>query len=134
MSISDKLGGKRLTGFARNAAIDLFVSAFVMLFGAVYEHFSFGVFSFYMIYAFVPFFILGMFELQAGFLKNLRFDPWALRIARWGVVAATLGSILKGVLEIYGTSSDLTVVYPVAAGALFAAALIKGIAGLKKTR
>ena len=37
----------------------MIASLLTALVGAVYEHFSFGVYSNYMIYAFVPFLLLG---------------------------------------------------------------------------
>ncbi|MCR5502471.1 MAG: hypothetical protein K6F53_05655 [Lachnospiraceae bacterium] len=56
-----------------------------------------------------------------------------------GVVTLTLGAVFKGVLEIYGTTSHLSVVFPCAGGALliFSAVLIavgrkRGFKAVKK--
>ena len=81
------------------------------LFGAVYELFSHEVYSYYMIYAFafplllgaVPFFIL----LKTG----MPFHESAADLIHSGVAALTAGSILKGILEIYGTSNALIAVH-----------------------
>lgn len=84
---------------------------FCAFFGAVYELFSHEVYSYFMIYAFafpllagaIPFFLMR----AAG--KS--FPGRAADLIHAGVAALTVGSILRGVLEIYGTSSPLISVY-----------------------
>jgi hypothetical protein len=49
----------------------------------------------------------------------------AARLWAYGVATLTVGSILSGVLEIYGTDSDLLIVYPIAGAALLLAAIVK---------
>ena len=62
----------------KKSFIYLGISAFVFIFSQVYEHFSHGVYSGFMIYAFlIPF----------------------------------VGSIYKGVLEKYGTSTNFEIIY-----------------------
>ena len=107
----------------KTAFIYLLISLFCALFGAVYEGFSHGVYSFFMIYAFafplaggtLPFFLLNF----AGG-KNY---PNALtrNLYHSGIAALTVGSIIKGVLEIYGTSITLMRGYWLAGAALLAA-------------
>lgn len=91
----------------------LFISLFVAMFGGIYEYFSFGVYSFYMIYAFafplvggvLLWFMIGISRRAAvpgGFFRNL----WHA-----GIATLTIGSIFTGILEIYGTTSPLTAVY-----------------------
>ena len=91
------------------------------LFGAVYELFSHEVYSYYMIYAFAfplllgaaPFFIL----LKAG----MPFHESAADLIHSGVAALTAGSILKGILAIYGTSNTLIAVHWIVGAALVSA-------------
>ncbi len=91
------------------------------VFGAVYELFSHQVWSRFMIYAFafplflgaIPFFLLRK--------RGKPFPGKAAELVHAGVAALTVGSILQGVLEIYGTSNPLTIAYWAVGGALTAA-------------
>ena len=82
----------------------LFLSLFVFVFAQIYEYFSHGVYSNYMLYAFlipflgltVPRFLL--YSLKKTLLANCRF------LWKSGIATFTIGSIYKGVLEIYGTN------------------------------
>ena len=90
----------------------LFVSMFCILFGAVYEYFSHEVYSCFMLYAFViplaggalPFFGIAFYRI-----------PVPNRVARnlyhSGIATLTIGSLFEGVLEIYGTTNRLVMVY-----------------------
>ena len=97
---------------ARIGFIYLLISRFCALFGAVYEYFSQGVYSYYMLYAFafplvggvLPFAALAM---SGGHLPG----RLARNLYHSGIAALTVGSILEGVLEIYGTTNQLTAVY-----------------------
>ena len=112
MYISDKRTGSVL----KNAFVYLACALFCALFGAIYEMFSHEVYSYYMIYAFAiplglgafPFLMIGLFG------KKL---PGRFSINAWnsGVAALTVGCLFKGVLEIYGTTNKLIIVYPLAA-------------------
>ena len=88
------------------------ISIFVFIFGQIYEYFSHGVYSSYMMFAFlIPF--IGLFIpslLNNLILKRKITDnvtlPW-----KCGIATLTVGSIYKGVLEIYGTSGTFEQVY-----------------------
>ena len=100
---------------------DLLVSLFCALFGAVYELFSHGVYSYGMLYAFAFPLVLGALPLL---LITMRRAPYPGRFARCvchaGIAALTVGSLVSGALEIYGTTNPLTLVYWIAGGALAA--------------
>jgi hypothetical protein len=102
----------------RRAALRyVLISLFCGFFAAVYEHFSHGVYSNYMICLFVwP--LLGALPCLL-----LRVFPPLLSRNLWGAGVATLtvGSCLKGVFEIYGTTAPLVLVYWYAGAALLAA-------------
>lgn len=116
MSIS---GTDRRESIKRTAVVYLLVTLLCVLFGAVYEHFSHGVYAYFMLYAFV-------FPLAGGALPfvGLAFYGNALpgRIAcnlyHSGIAALTVGSLFQGALDIYGTTNRLMLVYWIA-GALF---------------
>ena len=95
------------------AFIYLLVSIFCAFFGGVYEHFGHGVFSFYMLYAFgfplvggaLPFFAMGLFNFKKFPSQSAR------NFHHCGIATLTVGSLIRGVLDIYGTTSVLSSVY-----------------------
>lgn len=109
----------------------LFAAAFTALFGAVYEHFSFGVWSFWMVYAFAPFLLGAIWLLILPTRKRLPGDLF-LGLLEPGLVMLTLGSILAGVVEIYGTENRLLPVLPIAGGILtLAAVTVRAVTALR---
>ena len=81
------------------------------LFGGIYEYFSFGVFSFYMIYAFA--FLLvggGMFWKIVG-RRHSSIPAGMACLWNAGLATLTIGSVVKGVLDIYGTSNKLVFIF-----------------------
>lgn len=105
-------------------------TAVCALLGAVYEKFSHEVYSYYMIYAFafplglgaLPLFALGLFS------KKLP-SRFSLKMWNSGVAALTVGSFFKGVLDIFGTTNRLIIVYPVGAGIFMLIGLAAFFAG-----
>ena len=98
------------------------IAAFCLLFGAVYECFGHGVYSVFMLGAFIVPLLFG--ALPAWILSKR--DARPRTAARWlwyiGVALLTVGSILQGVVEIYGTTNRLIALFPVAAAVVLAAA------------
>ena len=112
--------------FIRTARNYLIISAVTTVFGAVYELFSHGVWSYFMVYAFAAPLALG--ALPSVFLALREVTPAVSRTARKfyrvGLASLTLGMIFAGVIEISGTDSYLTKYYFIAAAALFTAAAL----------
>lgn len=81
-------------------------------FGAVYETFSHGVYSYFMLYAFafplcggvLPCFLLAHTHMSLP-------DKTARNLYHAGIATWTVGSVIQGVLDIYGTTNRLTKVY-----------------------
>lgn len=98
------------------------------LFGAVYEIFSHEVYSYPMIYAFaIPLAggALPFLAFAAGLLKQWRFPGTISRsLYHAGIAALTIGSIMRGILEIYGTTNMLLWAYWIAGWLLIAGAVI----------
>ena len=90
------------------------------LFGALYELFSHEVYSYFMICAFAFPLLLGAVPLFLIQKRAIPFPGKAADLIHAGVAALTVGSIVQGVLEIYGTSNPLTAAYWVAGGTLTA--------------
>lgn len=99
--------------FAKMGYIYLLISMFCLLFGAVYEHFSHEVYSAYMIYAFVFPLVGGTFLFMSLSLFAHRHFPGraALKLYHAGIATLTVGSIIEGVMEIYGTTNDMLWIY-----------------------
>ena len=105
------------------------------VFGAVYEIFSHEVYSYFMIYAFafplaggtLPYLLIGL-------SKKVLLPPKPCRYLYNSAVAAlTVGSIFKGILDIYGTTSPLTKVYWISATVLFLLSINSYILSKNKT-
>ena len=83
------------------------VSLVIMNFGFIYEMFSHGVYSNYMMFAFlIPFFLGTILFLLLGILK-IRVSNLSLNFYHSFVSTITLGCIMKGFLDIYGTTNSL---------------------------
>ena len=100
----------------KTAFVYLLVSLFCGLFGAVYEIYSHEVYSYYMLYAFafplaggvLPFLAIGLFRIKRC--------PGALsrNLYHSGIATLTVGSVIRGVLDIYGTTNGLSEYYWIA--------------------
>ncbi len=97
----------------KTAFIYLLAALFCAFFGGGYELFSHEVYSYYMIYAFafplaggtLPFLMLGLF-------RPSHFPNAVCRsLYHAGIATLTMGSIMSGVLEIYGTTNALVDIY-----------------------
>ncbi len=102
---------RRRDRYASAVGAYLLSTVICAIFGAVYELFSHEVYSCFMICAFAFPLLLGAIPF---FLMQKRGKPFpgrAAELVHAGVAALTVGSILQGVLEIYGTSNPLTTTY-----------------------
>ena len=95
-------------------------TVFLALFGAVYEQFSHGVYSNYMIFAFLIPLLGGAVPYTLLSMAPRRFRPGIAGRCLYnsGLATLTAGSLFRGVLEIYGTTSRWSPVYAIAGGAL----------------
>ncbi len=100
------------------------ITTFFAMLGFIYELFSHQVYSFYMIYAFTIPLIAGLLpslmlssekELPFGYLFDMK--NISGQIYAGALLMFTMGNIIKGVLDIYGTTNSKLAVFP-AAGVL----------------
>ncbi|MBQ2057003.1 MAG: hypothetical protein II425_06315 [Oscillospiraceae bacterium] len=124
MFTSDKL-------LKRHLFYNLAGAAFLAVFGAVYEMFSHGAYSYFMIFAFAIPLIMG--ALPYAILLIKKKNPGWVYLNLWNsaIAAFSAGSVFAGVLEIYGTTNSLVTVYPIVGCAL---ALISPLALVKSIR
>lgn len=92
--------------------------------GAVYEHFSFGVWSNFMVYAFMIPLAGGALPYMLRYLRGTRKDAKSEWVWHAGIATLTIGSIVHGILAICGRPNHLTVVYLIAGLALLAGAAV----------
>ena len=107
-------------------------TVFLALFGAVYELFSHEVYSYFMIYAFAVPLMLGVMPYALLLISRKVPGRAALNLWNSGIATLSVGCVFRGVLEIYGTTNSLSVIYPVSGLLLLTAGLITGIVGLKR--
>lgn len=116
---------------SKTALVYLLVSLFFVLFGAVYEIYSHEVYSYYMLYAFTFPLIGG--TLVFNILSFLKLQKYPNTIARnlyhSGIATLTVGSVVQGVLEIYGTTNALSDYYWSVGIVLIVIGVIAGIVG-----
>ncbi|MEA4893936.1 MAG: hypothetical protein VB064_01595 [Oscillospiraceae bacterium] len=118
----------------RYSLIFLCISLFCGLFSAVYEYFSHGVYSGYMVYLFLFPFAGGVLPYAGfGLFPNV---PCPQKLARnlynSGIATLAAGSCVKGVLDIYGTTSIYCTVYWLAGAVLTAAGFAAYLIGSAK--
>ena len=102
----------------------LIITSFCAVFREIYEQFAHGVYSDFMIYAFmipllfsvIPSVFLLLFGKKE--IPNITRHLW-----NYGVATLTVGCFFQGILEIYGTTNRLSVIYPAIGFGLFAAAI-----------
>lgn len=99
--------------------IYLLICAFLAMFSTVYLHFSHGVTSPFMQFLCLIPLILG--ALPAFILHRLHCAPRPLPLVfyRCAVLTLTIGSAVRGIMDIYGTTSALLSLYPALALLLF---------------
>ena len=128
LSISDT--NKRWAQIAKTGFIYLLLALVLALFGAVYEVFSHGVYSYYMLYAFAFPLVGGALPFYGMALSNCRLPGQASRnLYHSGIAALTVGSVFEGILEIYGTTNRLVGVYWIAGAVLLACGILLYLAG-----
>lgn len=101
--------------FTKPVLAYLAAAAFCALFGAVYELFSHEVYTPYMYLAFLIPLIGGAFPCLVINLAKIPRPAWiSSYLYAFGIAVLTTGSIMQGVLIIYGTTNRLMIVYLIA--------------------
>ena len=100
-------------------------SLFLALFGAIYELFSHGVVSYFMIYAFAIPLALGV--LPYGLMLIFERPPKVsfLFFRNAAIAVFSVGSLFAGVLKIYGTTNGKVIIYPIAGALLIIISMIQ---------
>ena len=108
-------------------------AAIVAAAGLIYELFSHGVWSVYMGFGFMVPLVLGALPNFIIWLSGAKEPSIAAEnVYACGVATLTAGCLLKGVLEIFGTTNHLLKIYPAAGACLMIAGAILYLFGKKK--
>lgn len=83
----------------------LIASIACIIFSIIYETFSHGVYSLFMICSFAIPLILGSFISLILYKRKTSYGRVEINLYNAGVATLTFGSIFQGVLEIYGTTN-----------------------------
>ncbi|MBO5228836.1 MAG: hypothetical protein J6B39_07590 [Lachnospiraceae bacterium] len=116
----------------KTAFVYILVTIFCAVFGAVYEYFSHEVYSYFMLYAFIfPLVSAGAFLCMS--LNLMKKSPGAgiRNLYHSGIATLTVGSIMRGVLDIYGTTNWLISIYWVVGTLLVVVSIICYLVQLK---
>ena len=118
---------------ARHARNYVLVTCLVALFSGVYERFSFGVWSGFMVFAFAVPLVLGVLPWAVNAARERPVVPSHAAHQLWsaGTAVLTVGCLFRGILDIYGTASALELVYWVAGPVLL---LLSVLAVVKKRK
>lgn len=102
-----EVNGKKAS---KTSFVYLLISLFCVLFGAVYEIYSHEVYSYFMLYAFTFPLAGGTLPFSIFTLIKIKRYPNALsrNLYHFGIATLTVGSIIRGVLDIYGTTNALS--------------------------
>lgn len=92
----------------------LFASVFFAVFAFIYEMFSHGVYSAYMIFAFlIPLVLGGIPMTLLRFFPKFSLSHISLQTYTGGIFMLTIGSICHGILDIYGTTNQKLILFPI---------------------
>lgn len=107
-------------------------AVFLLVFALIYEHFSHGVVSGYMLGAWLIIPYLYIERLYRQHLAECDEQRCAAASGLWqlGIFTLSQGFVMKGIIEIYGTTNRWTAVYVPAAALLFITAA--GVAVVKR--
>ena len=108
----------------KQLAIQLAVTVFVAFFGAVYEYFGRGVYSYFMIYAFAFPLVMGVVPYSIMLMREKYPDRVFLNLWNSAIAALCVGSIFAGVLAIAGYTNAKILVYQIAGLVLAVAAVV----------
>ena len=88
----------------------ILMTVITLVFSIIYELFSFGVYSFYMMFAFIiPLISIGINLLLIKY--NIGIGKVSYNLFLASILTFTTMFLIKGILDIYGTSNILVIVY-----------------------
>ena len=108
----------------KNIQLHIFITIFVLLFSIIYESFSHGVYSNYMIFAFLIPLLLGVVVFKILEITKTKINFLTINFYNATIITLVVGSLMKGFLDIYGTTNNLIYGYLIISGVLFLLTII----------
>lgn len=105
------LGEVQKRQFRNRIRKNTILAVFCILFAAIYEAFSHQVYSAYMIGAFLFPVVLGIVPDIIREKAHRKVSESAFTLQQCGIYTLVIGSIFRGVLDIYGTTNQAGVLY-----------------------
>lgn len=105
----------------------LAAAVFFLITGVVYEMFSHQVYSAYMVFAFMIPLLLGVLPMALALLFRKRIPGRSpMQLYAGGVMMLTMTSVIKGILDIYGTNNSKLIIMLLTAVLMIVVAVIWG--------
>ena len=108
----------------KNIQLHIFITIFVLLFSIIYESFSHGVYSNYMIFAFLIPLLLGVVVFKILEITKTKINFLTINFYNATIITLVVGSLMKGFLDIYGTTNNLIYGYLIISGVLLLLTII----------
>jgi hypothetical protein len=111
----------------------LIFSSLCLVFACIYEMFSHQVYSMFMIFSFLIPLIMGVGVYALLVKKHFLVNNISNSLYKMSLYTFTFGSIMKGVLDIYGTTNSKLVIYWIVGGIMLVAAIVWQIINRRKS-
>ena len=111
----------------------LIFSSLCLVFACIYEMFSHQVYSVFMIFSFLIPLIMGVVVYALLVKKHFLVNNISNSLYKMSLYTVTFGSIMKGVLDIYGTTNSKLVIYWIVGGIMLVAAIVWQIINRRKS-
>ena len=111
----------------------LIFSSLCLVFACIYEMFSHQVYSVFMIFSFLIPLIMGVGVYALLVKKHFLVNNISNSLYKMSLYTVTFGSIMKGVLDIYGTTNSKLVIYWIVGGIMLVAAIVWQIINRRKS-
>jgi len=98
--------------YKKQGIVYIIITLLTLIFGLIYEMFSHGVISKFMLFAFAIPLVLGVAVSFIIYIAKIKTQTrLQMNLYNAGVATMTIGSIIKGVLDIYGTTNWKVYIY-----------------------
>lgn len=98
--------------YKKQAIVYIIISIITMIFGLIYEKYSHNVISYFMLCAFwIPLILGAIVSIILYIVQTKEIAKLQIQLYNAGIATLTIGSIIKGVLDIYGTTNWKVYIY-----------------------
>ncbi len=132
LSISDiDIQKKR---FIKSATVYAVITVLCIIFNTVYTYFGYGMYSLHMRWMFLFPMIGGIFANILNIFLKIQSSRLSFNLHNAAISTFIIGSIVQGIINISGRSTDCWILYYTIAGVLLLASIICSIVGIKNNK